>query len=67
MKVAGRTFGDYELSENLFDSKLFDRAQFYRWLTGKNQEACEIIKAKVYVDDHLGEGTGGEGPPEEDS
>ena len=46
LKIKGRTFGDLDLPENLFDDKIFDRAQFYRWITGKNEEATAVIKAK---------------------
>ena len=44
-KKDGRTFGDYDLPEDLFD--YFDRAQFYRWVTGKNEEAAGILEAKT--------------------
>ena len=40
-KLAVRTFGEYDLTEDLMD--YFDKAQFYRWLTGKNKEATEVL------------------------
>ena len=45
LKKKGRTFGDYDLPGNLFD--YFDRAQFYRWIAGKNEEAAGILKQKL--------------------
>jgi hypothetical protein len=43
-KTDGRTFGDYDLPEDLF--LYFDRAQFYRWIAGKNEEATKTLENK---------------------
>ena len=36
--IPGRTFGDVKYAENLLDSKIFDKAGFYRWISLKNKE-----------------------------
>ena len=41
-KMSGRTFGDYDLPEDLFT--YFDRANFFRWIAGKNEEAAGILE-----------------------
>ena len=43
-KTDGRTFGDYDLPEDLF--LYFDRAQFYRWIAGKNEDATKTLENK---------------------
>ena len=44
MKKEGRIFGDYDLPEDLFGH--FDRAEFYRWISVKNEEAAGILRQK---------------------
>ena len=46
-KIEGRTFGSFALPENLLDDKRFDKASFYRWIANKNEEAKEVLEAKV--------------------
>ena len=41
----GRKFGDFKLHKDLMSDERFDRAGFYRWLTGKNAEARSVIEA----------------------
>ena len=38
-KIKDRTFGSYNLPLDLYD--YFDRANFYRWISTKNDEAAE--------------------------
>ena len=42
IKVEGRTFGDYDLPEDIME--YFDQAQFYRWIASKNAEAMQILQ-----------------------
>lgn len=44
-RKTSRSFGDYDLHEDLMVH--FDRAQFYRWLSVKNEEAKKIIGQKI--------------------
>ena len=46
MKIEGRTFGNFELPENLMDDDRFDKVGFYRWIVNKNKEMKSVIKAK---------------------
>ena len=45
-KIPGRLFGDCDLPECLMSDKKFDQAAFYRWLTGKNEEAASVLEAQ---------------------
>ena len=45
-KIDGRTFGDYDLPENLMEDDRFNKAEFYRWLVAKNKEAKGVLVAK---------------------
>ena len=47
LKKPGRKFGSYELSEDLF--KYFDQAKFFRWVSGKNEEAIDILENRKKV------------------
>ena len=44
LQKPGRTFGDYALPADLFEN--FDRAQFYRWIAVKNEEAAGTLKRR---------------------
>ena len=46
-KIEGRKFGSFALPENILDDKRFDKASFYRWIANKNEEAKEVLEAKV--------------------
>ena len=45
-KINGRTFGNYNLPENLMEDDKFSKAEFYRWLVAKNKEAKAVLDAK---------------------
>ena len=45
-RIEGRTFGDYNLPENILDDERLKNAGFYRWLLNKNKEAKNIIQAR---------------------
>ena len=46
-KISGRSFGDLDMPGNPLDSKVVDKASFFRWITSKNKEACKILNAKT--------------------
>ena len=46
LKIENRPFGSFELKENLMEDDRFDKAKFYRWLTGKNRELKKVLEAK---------------------
>lgn len=43
--VPGRSFGDFDLPKDFFCHSKFDKAGFFRWLSGKNSEAESVIEA----------------------
>ena len=45
-RIRGRTFGDYNLPENILDDERLKNAGFFRWLLNKNKEAKNIIQAR---------------------
>ena len=64
LKKPGRQFGNFDLPDDLLTDERFDQAAFYRWLTGKNEEAESVMEANrirkarlVDQDDHS-EGSG---------
>ena len=46
-KVNGRSFGKFDLSEDLIKSGKFDDGKFYKWITEKNAEFSQSVKAKT--------------------
>ena len=46
-KIMGRKFGKYSYPENILeDEKLFNTAEFYRWIITKNKEAAKVLNAR---------------------
>ena len=45
LKKPGRQFGNFDLPEDLLTDDRFDQAEFYRWLTGENEEAKSVMEA----------------------
>ena len=46
--VPGRSFGDYNFPKDLFCHNKFEKAGFFRWLAGKNNEAESVIEANDF-------------------
>ena len=46
LKIDGRSFGNLEFPDDILDNHYFDKVVFYRWLSAKNKEAGDFIKAK---------------------
>ena len=46
LKIANRPFGDTKFPENIMEEERFDKAKFYRWLSGKNKELRKVLEAK---------------------
>ena len=45
-RIKGRTFGDYNLPENILEDERLRNAGFYRWVLNKNNEAKSLLKAR---------------------
>ena len=44
--IIGRSFGNLKFPKDILDNHYFDKVVFYRWLSAKNKEVGNAIKAK---------------------